>query len=230
MRVVDLALDGASRGTTFAIATAIDPVLAWRGILPDADGRRILTADAGLHLRDGATGEPIAALVEGAGTIPALFLADGRIVVQGRSEAQPFSAHPRLWVFDRVGTRLAELELPLQAPGSLGLGPEVAPGRVVVSSYRGWLLAEDALVVDVANGEVEERLAAGLRPASGFQRASPAVSEAGSSVHFFMADEGRGPVQPGRRLHRVVRIDFATGERKVVAGPGAARGQSINER
>jgi hypothetical protein len=53
-----------------------------------------------------------------------------------------------LWVFDRVGTKLADFELPLLPPGSLGLGPEVAPGRVVVSCYRGSLLLEHALVVD----------------------------------------------------------------------------------
>jgi len=230
MRVVDVTADGSASGTTFPIATAIDPVLVWRGVLPDADGRRILTLDAGLHLRDGATGEPVASLVEGTGAIPALFLADGRILVEGRAAVgQPPFAHPRLWVFDRVGTKLADFELPLLPPGSLGLGPEVAPGRVVVSCYRGSLLLEDALVVDVASGGVVDKLP-GLRPAFGFSRVSSAVPGAGSSVHFFMADEERGAVDPGRRLHRVVRIDFATGERKVVAGPGAARGERISAR
>jgi hypothetical protein len=230
MRVVDLAADGASSGTTFPIATAIDPVLVWRGVLPDADGRRILTLDAGLHLRDGATGEPVASLVEGAGAIPALFLADGRIVVEGRADAQPPSAQPRLWVFDRVGTKLADFELPLLPPGSLGIGPEVAPGRVVVSCYRGWLLSEDALVVDVASGEVVDKLLPGLQPAFGFQGAASAAPGARSSVHFFIVDEGRGVVHPDRRLGRVLRIDFATGERKVVAGPGAPRGERIKGR
>jgi hypothetical protein len=231
MRVVDLALDGASSGATFPIAAAIDPVLVWRGALPDADGRRILTVDAGLRLRDGATGEPVATLVESTGAIPALFLADGRIVVEGRAPGagQPPSPHPRLWVFDRVGTKLADFELPLLSPpGSLSIGPEVAPGRVVVSCYRGWLLSEDALVVDVASGEVKGKLLPGLRPTFGFPGASSAALDAGSSVHFFRVDEGRG--RPGRRLERVVRIDFATGERKVVAGAGAPRGERISAR
>jgi len=230
MRVVDLGADGASSGATFPIDTAIDPVLAWRGVLPDADGRRILTADTGLHLRDGVTGAPLARLVEGTGDIRALFLADGRIVAEGRADAQPPSAHPRLWVFDRVGTKLADFELPLLPPGRLGIGPEVAPGRVVVWSHRDWLLLEHALVVDVASGGVVDKLP-GLRPALGLPRTSSAVPEAGSSVHFFfLADEGRGAVRPGRRLQRVVRIDFATGERKVVAGTGAAVGERISAR
>jgi hypothetical protein len=231
MRVVVMTADGSASGTTFPIATAIDPLLVWRGVLPDADGRRILTLDAGLHLRDGATGEPVASLVEGTGAIPALFLADGRILVEGRAAVgQPPFAHPRLWVFDRVGTKLADFELPLLPPGSLGLGPEVAPGRVVVSCYRGSLLLEHALVVDVASGEVVEKLLPGLRPAFAFPGVASASPVAGSSVHFFMADDGRGAVHPGRRLNPVVRIDFATGERKIVAGPGAARGQRISAR
>ena len=230
MRVVDLAADGAASGTTFPIAAAIDPVRVWRGVLADSDGRRILTLDAGLHLRDGATGEPVASLAEGTGNIPALFLADGRILVEGRAAVgQPPFAHPRVWVFDRVGTKLADFELPLLPPGSLGIGPEVAPGRVVLGSHRDWLLLENALVVDVASSGVVDKLP-GLRPAFGFPRASCAVPGAGSSVHFFMADEGRGAVHPGRRLHRVVRIDFATGERKVVAGPGAVVGDRISAR
>ena len=145
-------------------------------------------------------------------------------MVEGRAAAgQPPSAHPRLWVFDRVGTKLADFELPLPSPGSLGLGPEVAPGRVVVSSYRGLLLSEDALVVDVASGEVVDKLSLGSGPRSAFPWAPRhAALGAGSSVHFFSDDDGRGVAHPGRLLNRVVRIDFATGERKVVAGPGAA--------
>jgi hypothetical protein len=97
-----------------------------------------------------------------------------------------------------------------------------------VSCYRGWLLSEDALVVDVASGEVKGKLLPGLRPTFGFPGASSAALEAGSSVHFFRVDEGRG--RPGRRLERVVRIDFATGERKLVAGAGAPRGERISAR
>ena len=43
--------------------------------------------------------------------------------------------------------------------------------------------------------------------------------EGPTSVHFFRDVEGR-----------VIRIDFATGERKTVAGPGAPPGQRISVR
>ena len=232
MRVLDLAKDGASSATTFPVGADVDPVVGWRSIVPDALGERILTWDAGLHLRDGATGAPLASLVEGTGDVRSLFLADGRVVVGGPAAAgQPPSTHPRLWVFDRVGTKLADFELPLPSSGRLELGPEVAPGRIVVSSYRGFMLSEDALVVDVASGEVKDKLAPGLRPASGFPLiASNAALGVGSSVHFFRGDAGRSVAHPERLLSRVVRIDFATGERKVVAGPGAPRGERLSAR
>ena len=232
MRILDLAQDGASSTTAFPVDAAVDPVLGWRSVFPDARGERIVTSEAGLHLRDGATGASLARLVEGTGTIPLLILADGRIVVEGRAAAgQPPFPHPRLWVFDRIGTKLAEFELPLLTPGSLELGPEVAPGRVIVSSYRGWLLFEDALVLDVKSGEVVDKLLPGLRPAFGFPLGgSSAALGVGSRVHFFRVDEAGGPADPGRRLNHVVRIDFATGERRVVAGVGAPRGERISAR
>ena len=221
MRVVDLATDGAASGTTFPLVAAFAPGSGWRSVLPDADGQRLLTSDAGLHLRDGATGELIASLVEGSGAISALFLADGRVVVEDRSGAgQPASAHARLWVFERAtGTKLTEIELPLP-PWALGIGPEVAPGRVVVSSFRGPFLSEDTLVVDVASGGVVDKLS-GLRPAIGFWGVSSAIPAGGavSSVQYFRDAEGR-----------VIRIDFASGERKVVAGTGAVAGERISAR
>ncbi len=69
MRVVDLATDGRSRALTFPIATALDPAGGWRGVVADAAGRRILTLDGGVRLRDGATGELIATLAEGDGRL-----------------------------------------------------------------------------------------------------------------------------------------------------------------
>ncbi len=185
MRVLDLAADGASSAVTFPVAAAVDPVVGWRAVHADARGERIVTSEAGLQLRDGTSGAPLASLVEGAGDSPFLFLADGRIVVEGRAAAgQPRFTHPRLWVFDRLGTKLADFELPLASPGSLGLGPEVAHGRVVVSSYRGVLLSEDALVVDVGErtsrrqapawAQARVRLAPGRLvggPRGGFERA-----------------------------------------------------------
>ena len=60
--------------STFPIATLLDPMgdgrLGWNAVVPDAEGQRIVTGDAGLHLRDGATGELIATLVEGSRAIP----------------------------------------------------------------------------------------------------------------------------------------------------------------
>jgi hypothetical protein len=225
MRVVNLAADGASSALTFPIATLLDPNgdgrLGWNAVVPDAQGRWIVTGDAGLHLRDGATGELIATLADGSGAIASLFLADGRIVVDGsRAGANPPDrAHPRLWVFDRAGARLADVDLPL-LPWGMGIGPEVAPGRVVVSCFRSPFLSDDSVVVDVAGAGVVETLP-GLRPAIGFWGVSSAVpAGAGvTGVQFFRDADGR-----------VLRVDFATGERKVVAGPGAPRGERISVR
>ena len=236
MRVLDLAADGASRATTFTVAAVLNPVVGWHNVLPDAQGARILTSEAGLHLRDGATGALLATLVEGSRNPPSLFvapahfLADGRILVEGRAAAgQPPFVHPRLWVFDRVGTKLADLELPRPAPSSLRIGPEVAPGRVVVSSHRGGRPLGDAMVVDVASAKVDETTLSGLESAFGLPRGTEALGT-GSSVHFFHDDEEPGVVFPRRRASRVVRIDFATGERRVVAGPGAPRGERLSAR
>jgi hypothetical protein len=81
---------------------------------------------------------------------------------------------------------------------------------VAVSSFRSPYLAEDSLVVDVADGRVVERLS-GLRPAVGSWMAPVVPADAhATTVHFFRDAAGR-----------VVRIDFDTGERKVLAGPGA---------
>jgi hypothetical protein len=225
MRVVNLAADGASSAITFPIATLLDPMgdgrLGWNAVIADAGGRGIVTGDAGLHLRDGATGELIATLVEGSRGIPALFLADGRIVVDASRAGPnpPDQAHPRLWVFDRAGTKLGEVDLPVR-PWGLGIGPEVGPGRVLVSCFRSPFLSDDSVVVDVAGAGVVETLP-GLRPAIGFWSVSSAVpAGAGvTTVQYFRDVDGR-----------VVRIDFATGERKVVAGRDTARGERLSAR
>jgi hypothetical protein len=223
MRVVNLAADGASSAITFPIATLLDPMgdgrLGWNAVIADAGGRWIVTGDAGLHLRDGATGELVATLVEGSGAFPALFLADGRIVVDASRAAGSRPLHVRLWVFDRAGTKLGEVDLPVR-PWGLGIGPEVGPGRVLVSCFRSPFLSEDTLVVDVASGGVVDKLP-GLRPAIGFWSVSSAVpAGAGvTTVQYFRDVDGR-----------VVRIDFATGERKVVAGRDTARGERLSAR
>ena len=89
-----------------------------------------------------------------------------------------------------------------------------------MSCFRSPFLSEDTLVVDVASGGVVDELS-GLRPAIGFWGVSSAVPAGGavSSVQYFRDAEGR-----------VIRIDFASGERKVVAGTGAVAGERISAR
>jgi len=220
IRLVDLAADGQSRALTFPITRAFDPLVAWRGVVADTGGQRILTFDGGLRLRDGASGELIATLAEGEGRLSVRFLADGRIVVgsglDGTGASLPQAS---LRTFDRAGAPLGEMRLDLP-PGGLSVGPEVAPGRVAVSSLRASFIPADTLVVDVGEGRVVERLS-GLWPATGFFWNVSAVSgDVGpTSAHFFRDVEGR-----------VLRIDFATGERKTVAGPGAPPGERISVR
>jgi hypothetical protein len=219
MRVVDLAGDGAASGTTFPLATKVLPGMAWGIVVPDADGRRIVTRDAGVHLRDGATGTLVATLGEGSGSFSALFLVDGRIVIAGGATAtEPGPPRALLRVFDRAGVPLGQLRLDL-APGGLSVGPEVAPGRVAVSSFRGALIREDTLLVDVGEGRVAERLP-GLWPAAAYHwDVSAAFPAEARRVHLFRDAQGH-----------VIRIDFASGERKVVAGPGAPVGERFSLR
>ena len=223
MRVVNLAADGASSAITFPIATLLDPMgdgrLGWNAVVAGAGGRLILTGDAGLHLRDGATGELIATLVEGSRAIPSLFLADGRIVVDVSRTAVGGQLQRRLRVFDPAGVALGDIDLP-RPPWGLSLGPEIAPGRILVSCFRSPVLSEDTLVVDVASWVVVDTLS-GLRPARGFWTGWTEIPAAG----------GLGTVQYFRDAEdRVVRIDFASGERKVVAGTGAVAGERLSAR
>jgi hypothetical protein len=218
MRVVDLAGDGASRGVTFPIAPKLDYGMVWGSVVPDAGGRRIVTRDAGLHLRDGATGALVATVAEDAHSHSVLFLADGRIAVTGAgSTREPGPPRTLLRVFDPAGAPLGELRLDLP-PGGVRVGPEVAAGRVAISSFPGTLAAADTLIVDVGEGRVVERLS-GLWPAVGFLADVSSVVPAGAGVptaHLFRDTEGR-----------LIRIDFATGERRVVAGPGAPAGERL---
>jgi len=217
MRIVDLATDGRSRAVTFPLAATLKPAWVWRGVVADAAGKRLLTSDGGVRLRDGATGELIATLAEGDSRLPALFLADGRIVVGGPG-AGANTPKAQLLVFAPDGTKLREWPLELW-PWGLAVGPEVAPGHVAVSSFRSPYLAEDSLVVDMGDGRVVQRLA-GLRPAMMFWMVSAVPANAAvTTAHFFRDADGR-----------VVRVDFATGERKVVAGPGAPAGERLSLR
>jgi hypothetical protein len=217
MRIVVLAADGRSSTVAFPLAAALGPASSWRAVAPDAGGRRIVTLDAGAHLRDGATGAVLATLAASGGRVETMFLSDGRIVVAEPRFAAGETGRPgaTLRVSDRDGHTLHETQLDLQ-PMGLSVGPEVAPGRILVSSFRSPFLAEDTLVVDVADGRVIERLG-GLRPAMAFwmESTSP-VGTGPGSIQFFRDDAGR-----------VIRLDLATGARATVAGPGAPRGERL---
>jgi hypothetical protein len=148
--------------------------------------------------------------VEGPGRRSAAFTSDGRVVVADGSQGQA-----RLRVFDPSGAALAETSFDLPNAGQpLHVGPEVAPGRIAVASGIPFLTGGETLVVDLATLAVVERLTglAPLRPSLG--HASFPVRAEGS-VHLFV---GQG---------QLVRIDFRTGERKVLAGPGAPHGERL---
>ena len=209
MRVLDLDLDGSTSTSTFELGTAPDPARSPL-VAADAEGRRLLTNDGGLHLRDGETGALLATLAEGSASVSAAFLADGRVVV-----AEGVAAQTELRVFDRNGVAVGEATLGIASTG-LRVGPEVAPGRVAVAFARSFAVGE-TLVVDVAGPEVTDRLA-GLLPALPpvWPGGGPSARGGIARAHFFQDAQGR-----------LVRIDFATGERKVVAGPGAPAGERI---
>jgi hypothetical protein len=144
------------------------------------------------------------------------FLADGRVVVC-EAPLTPAASAPAgllLRVFDGAGAQLREVRL--DAPSwRPTLGAEVAPGRILVSSFRSAAQPEDTVVFDVNDGRVVERLA-GLRPAIGFW-APPDPPGAPQSVQYLRDADGR-----------VIRLDFASGARTTVAGPGAPRGTSLS--
>ena len=207
MRVVDLAADGRSATSVFATASAFDlPFRSWGAVLPDARGQRLVTFDGGTHLRDGSTGALLATLADSAEHVSALFLSDGRVVVGEVRLDDPGRPGRRSRVFDRDGQSLTEMPLDLAPPG-VRVGPEVAPGRVLVSSFRSLLLA-DGRCRGRGGGP---RGRAARRPAprdGGVRRASCERGPARSRERA---------VPPGR-AGRVVRLDFASGAGRVT-GP-----------
>jgi hypothetical protein len=112
-----------------------------------------------------------------------------------------------LRVFSADGVPRDEIDLD-RVPSGLGVGPEVAPGKVAVQ------LASETVVVDLAERTVVETLP-GLHPLRGFWFLGGPGS-AGTTTRFFM-DEGK-----------VLQRDFATGEERVVAGPGASAGERLD--
>jgi hypothetical protein len=205
IQVLDLAAGGDSRTARFELTPA--PIGGWPVVIPDAGGGRLLTEHGRLDLRDGATGSLIATLAEGPGRPSAAFMQDGRVVVADRVQGRA-----RLRVFDSNGAPEAETLRPGALP--LRVGPEVTPGRVAV--FAGYADGE-TLVVDLATLAVVERIEHLVPASSSMGNVSSPVRPAGS-VHFFL---GGG---------RLVRIDFSTGERKVVAGRGAPPGERISVR
>jgi hypothetical protein len=218
MRVLDLAADGRSNTTVVPLASplALEHARWWQALFPDAGGRRIVTLDGGFHLRDGATGALLATLAAANAHVATSFLSDGRVIVAEPSvlDASPDRAGTTLRLFDRDGSKLGELALDLR-PTGLSLGPETAPGTLLVSS-----LAKETLLVDLAAGRVLERLS-GLAPAGWFPSAAPATPFAAGLGAAQLFQDAAG---------RVVRVDFGTGARATVAGPDAPRGERIGVR
>jgi hypothetical protein len=209
--VLDLAAGGRTRTAPFALTPSPD-VGGFPRVLPDGRGGRLLIDHGRLELREGATGSLLATLAEEPGRRSAAFTRDGRVVVVDATQ------HPvRLRVFDPSGSPAAETNLELSSAPPLRLGPEVAPGRVTVVAGTYSSAGAGTLVVDLATLEVVERLE-GLVPALFSMGDASSPVRPGGSVHFFL---GRG---------LLMRIDFATGERKVVAGPGAPEGERLSVR
>lgn len=218
LRVVDLSADGRARTGVFPLRHELEAPAVWRAVRPDADGRRIITFDAGAQLRDGSTGAWLATLSESIGSGTARFLADGRVVVAEADGSRAAAGRPAttLRVFDNDGKPVGAVPLDLGWP-LLGMGPEVAPGRIVVSALGPQFVEQDTVLVDVAAGRVVERMA-GLGAVAGFWFGPAAHSDAegASSVQFLRDKEGR-----------VVRLDFASGARTAVGGRGAVRGERL---
>ena len=208
MRIFDVAVGEEPRSTFAPLETVVDSVRSWPHLVrPDARGHRVLTQDGGLRLRDGATGTLIAILHEGPIPASAVFLSDGRVVV-GAATGRRTS----LRVFSPDGAPAGEVILDRVASG-LGVGVEVAPGRVAVGLRQASGSAE-TLVVDVDEGRVVETLPA-LGQLWSPWMASPSPAP-GLTRHFFVEDGA------------IVRRDFTNGETRVVAGEGASPGERLS--
>jgi hypothetical protein len=151
-----------------------------------------------LTLHDGSTGALIATLVpEGrAGEIAVTFMRDGRLAV---------AEHGRRVVL-RVFSTEGEESLSLEIQPTFGWArlAEVAPGVLAVElPLPGAEAGSDSVLVDVSAGRVMRR-ERGLRPAS---FSYPFRTEAADAGGLFIDDGGA-----------LVRMDVATGQRRVVLG------------
>ncbi len=187
-------------------------------IAVDAPGRRFLTFEGGLRLRDAEKGTLLATLAEGRNVVDAGFLADGRIVALelDRLRAAVLS------VFAADGTALRQIPLGESLPRPL-LGPEPAPGRVTVVLQRSVPRVRPRptwLSVPVDGTPAPEPLAdAGALPISAWRGPwrADVSPRAPLGAPLFYWDGERG----------LVHLDTATGRRRVVAGAGAPAGRRL---
>ncbi len=212
LRIIELAANASP--TTLTVPT--DAPLSRHEIVPSSDGERLLTFDRGLVLRSGADGAVVARLVDNAKVNAARFLGDGRIVALSREGNRSIL---RTFTADGALSKRVTLDVGLR-PTTLSLGPEVRPGQIVIATGTPLtFVPSDSVLVEVAEGRVVERLE-GLRPAP---------------THLFARDiQARAPAGPAfppshfvNGSGQVIQIDFATGQRRVIAGPGAPKGERL---
>lgn len=202
VRVIDLAPDGAHPAGRFTATTR----LRLSGDLePDGRGDRLVTSDGALRLRDGATGDLLATLFEGA-TASARFLGDGRIAAT-RVEAE----RQKLLVFDAAGAPMRSVDLGV-ARGTPLLGPDAGPRRLVVHASDGFVRPR-CWIVDLESGQVE--LFEGLIPAPASWRGSRQLAHPALAPGLFVDEQGR-----------LLNLDDS-GRRTVLVGTGAPRGHRL---
>jgi hypothetical protein len=195
-------LDAARR--TLRRLASIDGLMSPYAFAVDARGRRVVVREHSgtrVSLFDTQSGGRVAVLAEGppqASSFSA-FLSDGRAVL-----AAADSTGARVRVFSEEGALLRTIPLP-DVPRIL-LGPEAAPGRIVIAGRPDNAFWEGAAsyLVDADRGTVR-KIADDLAPVSWSflsVRPLPAGTEAGKLFYG-----------PRRSL---VRLDPETGERRVI--------------
>jgi len=133
-------------------------------IIPDSTGTRFVLAthESGefhLSLRDGTSGALLAPLGPPGKLRSAAFLSDGRIAVAGSLDG---TAH--IWIFGAGGVPETSVAVPIK--GSLLLGSEPAPGRLLVTGPvggRDWYKHASLHEVNLAAGTTRQ-VAKNLRP------------------------------------------------------------------